>query len=152
MITTLCSLQNASRPAKRTKLLGRGTGSGRGKTSGRGQKGAGSRSGYKVRHGFEGGQFPLYMKLPIRGFSNARFRKEKHSINLKQIEAIFNDGDVVNMETLREHGFISGKSHGLKILGDGELTKKVKIEANAASGTAQEKLKAAGIELTLITA
>lgn len=147
---TLHSLKNTSRPKKVRKLLGRGPGSGLGKTCGRGEKGAGSRSGYKCRHGKEGGQFPLYMKLPIRGFSNVRFSKRLDAINLQQIEAMFSDGDTVSLLTLRNHGFISGKSHGLKILGDGVLSKKVIVEANAISASAQKKLQEANIPFTLV--
>lgn len=89
------------------------------------------------------------MKLPIRGFSNARFRKELHAINLGQIEASFQDGEVVNAETLAQHGLISGPIHGIKILGNGELTKKVKLEVDAVSASAREKLHKAKIALKL---
>src|SRR5262249_39578510 len=96
-IMELHSLQNSSRPAKRRKRVGRGMGSGLGKTCGRGHKGAGSRAGYKTRARYEGGQLPLYRKVPGRGFSNARFQKKLDAINLNQIEKLFNDGDVVNL-------------------------------------------------------
>lgn len=138
---TLNTLKNTHAKRQNKKRIGRGHGSGWGKTSGRGHKGAGSRSGYKRRLGYEGGQFRLFMKLPIRGFSNARFRKPLDTVNLDQIEEMFNDGETVSEETLREHGFISGQSYGIKVLGNGELTKKVEIEADAFSRSATEKLK-----------
>ena len=126
---------------KKTKRVGRGPGSGMGKTSTRGQNGAGSRSGYKRRLTYEGGQFRLFMKLPTRGFTRGRFLKRLDFINLCQIEKTFKDGEEVNIATLREHGFITGKSHGLKVLGKGELTKKVTIKADAFSESAKTKLE-----------
>ena len=143
---SLNTLKNTSRQKASSKRVGRGPASGLGKTSGRGQKGAGARSGYKRRHGQEGGQLPLYKKLPTRGFSNARFRQPLDTINLYQIEKIFNDGEDVNLETLYMHGFINGKTFGFKVLGNGELTKKVTIHATAISQSAREKLDKAGIE------
>lgn len=145
-MSLLSNLKDTHRAPKRSKRVGRGPGSGLGKTSGRGEKGAGSRSGYKRRLTNEGGQVPLFKKLPTRGFSNARFRKPYHTINLGLIDQMFSDGDVVNLITLSEHGFLSGTSYGLKVLGDGELKKKVTIEANAFSKSAKEKLEKAGIE------
>lgn len=146
---TLNSLQNSSRPKKNVKRVGRGPGSGLGKTCGRGEKGAGSRSGYKRRFGYEGGQTPLYRKIPCRGFSNVRFRQELHSINLGQIDAMFQDGEVVNVYTLAERGYLCGRTYGIKVLGDGELTKKVTIEVAEISKPALEKLQQAGIAFTL---
>lgn len=131
--------------SKRNRL-GRGPGSGLGKTSGRGQKGAGSRSGYKRRYTYEGGGTRFFMKLPTRGFTNARFQKKLDCINLKQIDAVFEDGEVVNLETLKKRGFISGKTHGVKLLAHGDLTKKVSIELHAYSKTTVEKLEAAKID------
>lgn len=140
-MSSLNTLTNCCRPKKNRKRVGRGTGSGSGKTCGRGEKGAGSRSGYKRRLGYEGGQFRLYMKLPERGFNNTRFRTEYEVINLGQIDSVFNDGDVVNVETLAERGLINGcKRTLIKLLGDGELTKKVTIEVHAASESAKQKL------------
>lgn len=89
----------------------------------------------------------MFMKLPIRGFSNARFRKELEAINLGQIEQLYKDGEVVNVQTLTERGFLRGKVHGLKILGKGELKKKVTIEADAVSSGAREKLQQSKIAL-----
>ena len=146
----LHSLSNETRPWKRRKRVGRGVGSGRGKTSTRGVKGAGSRAGWKSRERYEGGQIPLYRKLPERGFSNAAFQRKLDCINLHQIDLLFADGEVVNLETLKGHGLLKGNSYGLKILGDGELTKKVTIEAKAFSKNAEEKLQQAGIQYTVV--
>lgn len=143
-------LNNTSKPNKKRKRPGRGIGSGIGKTCGRGEKGAGSRSGYKRRLGYEGGQFRLFMKLPIRGFSNARFQKRFDTINLEQIENVYQDGDTVNEATLRDRGFISGKIHGIKLLGNGELTKKVTIEVHALSTGARDKLQKAKIPFNIV--
>lgn len=137
---SLSTLKNTSRADGRRKRVGRGPGSGLGKTCGRGEKGAGSRSGYKRRYTYEGGQFRTFMKIPQRGFSNARFRRELDVVNLHQIDAMFENGDTVDLDTLRERGFISGPSNGLKVLGDGELTKKVTIHATAFSDSAKRKL------------
>lgn len=145
---TLGSLENTSKAHKGVKRVGRGPGSGKGKTCGRGEKGAGSRSGYKRRYGYEGGQFRTFMKLPIRGFNNAAFRVDYDVVNLSQIEDMYEDGEVVNTKTLKERGFLNGRKM-LKVLGTGELKKKVTIEADAASETAREKLHKAKIALTL---
>src|SRR5437762_3354277 len=96
---SLESLKNTSRPRKNVKRVGRGLGSGLGKTCGRGEKGAGSRSGYKRRHTYEGGQFRLFMKTPIRGFNNAQFCTEYEPVNLGQLNAMYEDGEVVNVAT-----------------------------------------------------
>jgi large subunit ribosomal protein L15 len=143
---SLGTLKNTTRPKKARKRVGRGLGSKSGKTSGRGEKGAGSRAGYKRRLGKEGGNMPLFMKIPIRGFNNARFRREYDIINLEQLNEVFNDGDTVNLMTLRERGFISGPSHGVKLLGSGELTKKLNIHVQAISVSAREKLTRAKID------
>lgn len=147
---TLNQLKNTTRPAKAVKRVGRGPGSGLGKTCGRGEKGAGSRSGYKRRLGYEGGQFRTFMKLPIRGFSNARFRKAYDVVNLGQINSAFEDGEVVNAQTLSDRGFLSGMTYGIKVLGEGEISKKVTFEVAALSRSAQEKLQKAKIPFTLI--
>lgn len=149
-MNSLNNLKNTTRPAKARKRVGRGLGSKLGKTCGRGEKGAGSRSGYKRRHGKEGGNMPLFMKIPIRGFNNARFRRAYDVVNLEQIDKVFNDGDIVNIETLRERGFISGPSHGIKLLGTGELTKKVKIHVHALSDSAREKLTRSKITFDVV--
>ena len=125
-----------SKLKKSKAKLGRGVGSRFGKTAGRGQKGQGARSGYKRRYGFEGGGMPLYMKLPTKGFSRARFQKKLDVINFSQINLLYSDGETVNLETVKQKGFITGKSHGLKLLGDGELKKKVTFELSAISKSA----------------
>lgn len=146
----LNSLTNSSRPAKRRKRVGRGIGSGLGKTCGRGVKGAGSRSGWKKRERYEGGQIPLYRKLPERGFNNAAFQKRYDCVNLWQIDQIFSDGDLVSLDTLRDRNYFKGTSYGLKILSEGEITKKLRFEVQALSKGAEEKLKKAGLEYLIV--
>lgn len=146
---TLGNLKNTTRPRKQVKRVGRGPGSGLGKTCGRGEKGAGSRAGYKRRYGYEGGQFRTFMKMPIRGFSNARFKVKYEVVNLDQLNQIFQDDDVVNVESLIKRGFISGRPAGLKILGKGVLHKKLTIHADAISDGAREKLHKAKIAFFL---
>ncbi len=124
------------------KRLGRGTGSGLGKTSGKGHKGAKARSGGGKRPGFEGGQMPLTMRLPKRGFTNI-FRKELVAINVDRLE-IFEDGMVVTPVELIQYGIIKNVEDGIKILGNGELTKKLTVQANKFSASAKEKIEAAG--------
>lgn len=148
-MTSLHELKDTCRNRHISKRVGRGPGSGLGKTCGRGQKGGGSRAGYTRRLGYEGGQFRLYMKLPIRGFSNAQFRTEYTTINLGQIDKIYKDGEVVNVITLKEKGFLNGRMPCLKILANGQLAKKVKIEADAISEAAKEKLEKAKIAFTI---
>ena len=139
---TLGNLKNTHRPKKKVQRVGRGPGSNRGKTCGRGVKGDKARSGYKTRHGQEGGQLPLYRKMPTRGFSNARFRLKVLSINLGLLDELYSDGEVVNFESLRKKG-LAGRTipGGIKILGDGELKKKVSIEVQRYSKSAKEKLE-----------
>lgn len=149
-MTSLDKLQDVSRERKKRKRVGRGVGSGIGKTCGRGEKGAGARSGYKRRYGYEGGQFRLFMKLPIRGFSNARFKNEYEIVNLGQINEMFEDGETVSAQTLTEKGFLRSREPRVKILGNGELTKKVKIEAAAISSSAQDKLQKAKISVEIV--
>jgi large subunit ribosomal protein L15 len=146
----LNELKNSSRPAKAPKRRGRGVGSKLGKTSGRGHKGAGSRSGWKSRSRYEGGQMPMYRKMPERGFTRGRFLRRLDEINLCDIENLFSDGERVDLLALREKGVLKGVSYGLKILGSGEITKKVSIEANAISDSAKEKLERAGISYTIV--
>ena len=147
---SLSSLKNTHRTKKVSKRVGRGPGSKLGKTCGRGQKGEGARSGSKARYTYEGGQFRLFQKLPTRGFSNARFKKTLDCVNLGQINFMYEDGDVVNIETLKRCGFLSGKSNGLKILNNGTLNKKVKIEALKFSKSAEKQLQELGIEYTIM--
>jgi len=120
---------------------GRGHGSGNGKTAGKGHKGQKARSG-APRPGFEGGQMPLYRRIPKRGFTN-RNSLEIIGINLKALEA-FEDGAVVTVESLIESGIVSNPKDGVKILGNGELTKKLTVKANAFSAKAKEKIEALG--------
>lgn len=146
---TLHELENTTRPSQKRKRVGRGLGSKLGKTCGRGEKGAGSRSGYRRRLGKEGGNMPLFMKLPIRGFNNARFRRSYEVVNLEQLEEMFEEGDVVTIDTLRACGFISGPTHGMKLLAEGELTKKLTIRLQAISRRAREYLAQAQIDFEL---
>ena len=121
---------------------GRGTGSGNGKTAGKGHKGQNARSGGGVRPGFEGGQSPLYRKLPKRGYHN-KFGTEYAIINVSKLNA-FEDGETVNLEALINKGIIRKANDGLKVLGNGEITKKLTVEASVFSATAKEKIEAAG--------
>lgn len=121
---------------------GRGHGSGNGKTAGKGHKGQKARSG-APRPGFEGGQMPLYRRIPKRGFNNKRFTVRYAIINLDTLNR-FNDGDVVTLELLKEKGIIKKELSGLKVLGDGELTKKVIVKANRFSSKAVTKIESVG--------
>lgn len=148
-MTSLHSLSNSTRGRKTRRRVGRGPGSGMGKTCCRGGKGASARCGYKTRQGYEGGQMRLHMKLPNRGFNNIRFNPKFEVVNLEQIDQMFQDGDVVNEQTLRERGFFGGRIYGVKLLGHGTLTKKVTIEVDTASNTAVEKTKHSKVALTI---
>jgi len=121
---------------------GRGHGSGNGKTAGKGHKGQKSRSGYKKRFGFEGGQWPLYRRIPKRGFK-CRNTKDIVAINLSMLE-VFEDGALVDIEAIRGKGLISNPRDGVKILGNGDLKKKLTVRANMFSETAVSKIEAAG--------
>ena len=127
---------------KAPKRVGRGSGSGLGKTSARGQKGQKSRSGGGVRLGFEGGQMPLSRRLPKRGFTNI-FATVYTTVNVEALN-VFDDGTEITAEFLKEHKFISKVNDGLKILGNGELTKKLNVKAAKFTKSAEEKIKAAG--------
>ena len=123
---------------------GRGAGSGNGKTAGKGHKGQNARSGGGVRPGFEGGQLPLYRKLPKRGFKNVRFGKQYTVVNVESFNK-FNDGDVVDSALLLAKGIIGDLAKdGLKVLGEGELTKKLTVKAAVFSATAKEKIESVG--------
>ena len=122
---------------------GRGAGSGNGKTAGKGHKGQNARSGGGVRPGFEGGQLPLYRKLPKRGFNNSRFGKAYAVVNVKSLNK-FNDGDVVDCAALLAAGIINNVFDGVKVLGRGEITKKVTVQAAIFSASAKEKIEAVG--------
>jgi large subunit ribosomal protein L15 len=124
------------------KRLGRGSGSGLGKTSGKGHKGAKARSGGGKRPGFEGGQMPLYRRVPKRGFNNV-FRTEFAEVNVERLDA-FEDGATVTIDMLLDAGIIKKTLDGVKILGNGDLTKKLTVQANKFTATAKEKIEAAG--------
>lgn len=147
----LSNLKDTSRPKKKVQRVGRGIGSKRGATAGRGGKGDSHRQGYRKRFGYEGGQVPLYRKLPIRGFTRGTFVKPSMALSLASLQEAFEDGETVNLATLREKGLIPRRlPGGIKILGNGELTKKVKIEAHAYSASAIEKLDAKKIAHTVV--
>ncbi len=130
--------------AKTKKIVGRGPGSGRGKTSTRGQKGQKSRSGVSISAWFQGGQTPLYRRVPKRGFNNAKFRTEYATINLSDLNKFFKDGDVITPELLKEKGIIKKQLCGVKVLGNGELEKKLTVKANRFSSSAVTKIESAG--------
>lgn len=130
--------------AKAKKRVGRGPGSGMGKTSTRGQKGQKSRSGASIPAWFQGGQTPLYRRLPKRGFNNAEFRTAYATINLSDLNKFFNDGDVVTPEVLKERGIIKKQLCGVKVLGNGELEKKLTVKATRFSSSAVTKIESAG--------
>ena len=138
----LNELSPAVGSAKAAWRKGRGPGSGNGKTAGKGHKGQNARSGGGVRPGFEGGQLPLYRKLPKRGFKN-RFAVNYATVNVSALN-IFEDGAVVDLETLVEKRIVRKSLDGLKVLGGGELTKKITVKATVFSATAKEKIEAAG--------
>lgn len=128
--------------SKSRNRVGRGIGSGNGKTAGKGHKGQKARTGGKIRRGFEGGQTPLYRRIPKRGFNNV-FTVEYATVNVSDLEK-FENGTVVNMELLISEGIVRREFSGLKVLGNGSLTKKLTVEAKKFSNTAKEKIEAAG--------
>ena len=139
----LHELKPAEGSAKAAWRKGRGAGSGNGKTAGKGHQGQNARSGGGVRPGFEGGQLPLYRKLPKRGFNNARFAKVYAIVNVEALN-VFEDGAVIDLEALLAKKIIRKANDGLKVLGSGELTKKLTVKASVFSATAKEKIEAAG--------
>lgn len=128
---------------KSVKRIGRGHGSGWGKTSGKGHKGQKARSGGSIRPGFEGGQMPLQRRVPKRGFNNI-FRKKIVALNLKQLETKFDNGAVVDVDVLRNAGLVKNSFDGVKILGNGELTKSLTVKVDGFSATAKEAIEKAG--------
>ncbi|HRX85803.1 MAG TPA: 50S ribosomal protein L15 [Phycisphaerae bacterium] len=142
-------LKQAGRNRKR-KRLGRGPGSGLGKTAGRGHKGAGSRAGSKRATLSEGGQMPLFRRVPKRGFNNAPFRTVYNVVNVGDLEGKFESGAHVTGEAILEAGLIRNLRFKVKVLGNGDLTKKFKVEAAKFSKSAEEKIKAAGGEAVVI--
>src|SRR5436305_10410081 len=140
------SLNNLRPPAGAKhvkKRIGRGHGSGNGKTAGRGHKGAKSRSGFKFKRGFEGGQMPLHRRVPKRGFHNP-FRVEYEVVNLDTLGLKFDAGTTVTPDLLREHGIVARREGRIKVLGRGEVGKALTVHAHKFSGTAAEKIAAAG--------
>lgn len=125
------------------KRVGRGPGSTLGKTSGRGEKGQNARSGGRVHPRFEGGQMPLFRRLPKHGFRNWN-AKTVAVVNVRALERVFEDGDTADVETLQERGLVNGKFDEVKILGDGELTKALTVKAHKFSKSAREKIESAG--------
>jgi large subunit ribosomal protein L15 len=128
----------------KVKRLGCGESSGHGKTSCKGNKGQKARSGSGTRVGFEGGQMPLHRRLPKRGFNNINFKTKVEVVNLSQIEKAFNDGDTVNEESLRAAGLINRACDQVKVLGLGEITKKLTLVVDTISASAKEKVEKAG--------
>jgi large subunit ribosomal protein L15 len=141
-MTTLSNLKDLNPRKKPIRRLGRGPGSKKGKTSARGYNGYGSRSGSTKRLGDEGGQMKLFAKLPIKGFRRGRFLKPMIALNLSRINDLYNDGETVSIKTLIEKNFISKNTKAkLKILSNGEIKKKVAIEAHSFSKQAKKKLE-----------
>lgn len=145
----LSNLQTTPGSRQSTKRKGRGFGTGVGKTAGRGQKGQKAREGKKVRLGFEGGQMPLFRRMPKRGFNNIS-RKEYAIVNLSDLETKFKDGATVNPVALYEAGLIKQVKTGVKILGNGSISKKLTITADKFSKTAQAAIEKAGGKIELI--
>jgi large subunit ribosomal protein L15 len=131
------------------KRVGRGPGSGLGKTSGKGQKGQKARSGVSISAVFEGGQLPLYRRIPKRGFKNAKFRTVYATINVEELN-VFEDGTVVTPALLKDTGLLKKQLDGVKVLGNGKLEKKLTIQANKFSTSALEKIKEAGSKAEVI--
>ncbi len=129
---------------KGPRRVGRGKGSGRGKTCGRGHNGCGSRPGSSVRLTYEGGQMPLFRRLPKRGFSNYNFAKRYEVVNVSQLENMFDDGAAINVQVLVGVGLVDSVKSRVKVLGDGELTKKLDITAHKFSKSAEQKISGCG--------
>ncbi len=129
---------------KSRKRVGRGPGSGMGKTATRGENGQKSRSGVSIKPWFQGGQSPIYRRVPKRGFNNAQFTTRFAIINLSDLNKFFNDGDVVSEEILKERGIIKKRLSGIKVLGNGNLEKKLTIKANRFTSAAVSKIEDAG--------
>ena len=139
----LHELKSAEGSTHRRKVVGRGPGSGHGKTSGRGEKGQKARSGGGVHPWFEGGQTPLFKRLPKRGFNNKRFETKYAIVNVSDLNR-FKDGDVVTPELLKESGLVKKELSGIKILGNGELEKKLTVKANVFTNSAITKIEKLG--------
>jgi len=146
----LHDLHPAKGAKKSRKRIGRGPGSGTGKTAGKGHKGQKSRSGYSRRYGFEGGQMPLVRRIPKRGFTNI-FRVEFQVVNLRDLDRVFSDGDTVSVEALVEKGLVRGGKKLVKVLGDGELTKKLTVQVHKFSASAKAGIEKAGGSCEVVT-
>lgn len=142
----LHELRNTPGAVRRRKRVGRGEGGGRGKTAGRGGKGQTARSGGSIRPGFEGGQMPLYRKLPHRGFNNKRFRQEYSIVNVGDLERIPADVVDIDRAILVKFGLVRDDQAPLKVLGDGEVSRKLKVTAQKFSASAKEKIEKLGGE------
>ena len=129
---------------KKRKRIGRGKGSGHGKTCGRGHKGCGSRPGSSARLTYEGGQMPLFRRLPKRGFNNYNFSRRYEIVNISQLERIFDDGAAINVQELATAGLVDSFKSKVKVLGDGELTKKLTVTAHKFSKSAEQKISDCG--------
>ena len=140
----LNNLTNTPGSRKSKKRVGRGCGSGLGKTAGKGQKGQMSRKGHKHKLQFEGGQMPLVRRLPKRGFNNARFNDKALAVNVSDLEKNFESGAEITVEVLRKAGVTDNKKPLIKILGNGELTKKFAVKGIAVSASAKAKIEAVG--------
>lgn len=149
MSLELHTLKRARGANRKRKRIGRGPGSGQGKTAGKGHKGQKSRSGYSARPGFEGGQMPLYRRLPKRGFHNI-FAKDFAILNVRDLNR-FEEGSTVTPEMLKEQGIIGKNVDGLRILGDGSLEKKLTVRANHFSKSARQKIEQAGGTAEVVT-
>jgi large subunit ribosomal protein L15 len=143
------SICDKGTPHRNKRRIGRGTGSGNGKTAGRGHKGWGARSGSSTRPGYEGGQMPLYRRVPKRGFTNSRFRKEYTVINVDGLSD-FADGDTVDLQAILDRGLVRMNTKLLKVLGHGELGRKLTVRAQKFSKSAAEKIAAAGGRVVLV--
>jgi large subunit ribosomal protein L15 len=149
MALSLNNLRPAKGSTHRKKRLGRGPGTGLGKTSGRGEKGQKSRSGYSMKIGFEGGQMPLHRRLPKRGFTNI-FKKKWIEVSLEALEKAFAENDEVTPEVMHRRGIIKKAKHDIVVLGNGEVSKSLKVSAHRFTKSAREKIEKAGGAVTII--
>lgn len=145
----LHELSPANGSTKERKRIGRGAGSGQGKTAGKGHKGQKARAGRGMRPGFEGGQMPLQRRIPKRGFVNI-FRTEMAIVNVSKLEKCFEAGETVTVDALVEKGLVKKVLDGVKILGNGDITKSLTVQANAFSESAKAKIEAAGGKIEVI--
>jgi len=149
MTLSLNNLRPAKGSTHKKKRLGRGPGSGLGKTAGRGEKGQKSRSGYSMKIGFEGGQMPLHRRLPKRGFTNI-FKKRWLEVSLEALEKNFSAEDEITPEVLHKRGIIKKAKHDIVVLGNGEVSKALKVSAHRFTRSAREKIERAGGAVTII--